>query len=82
MFLFFYFRGYFCIADCAEKADMTDFEPYMEKFVELDLARFVTNEILYNKKIMLFLFEKGNRNLLKPEVQASKDKLKTYLGNL
>ena len=53
---------------------MTDFEPYIEKFVELDLARFVTNEMLYNKKILLFLFEKGNLNLLKPIVQASKDK--------
>ena len=82
MFFFFYFRGASCIADCAEKEDMTDFEPYMEKFVELDLARFVTNEMLYNKKIMLFLFEKGNLNLLKPKVQASKDKLETYLGNL
>ena len=55
---------------------MTDFEPYMEKFVELDLARFVTNEMLYNKKIVFFLFEKGNLNLLKL------DKLETYLGNL
>ena len=80
MFLFFYFRGASCIADCAEKEDMTDFEPYMEKFVQLGLARFVSNEILYNKKIVFFLFEKGNLNLLKPK--ASKDELETYLGNL
>ena len=82
MFLFFYFRGASCIADCAEKEDMIDFEPYMEKFVELDLARFFSNAMVDNKKIMLFLFEKGNLNLLKPKVQASKDKLETYLGNL
>ena len=61
---------------------MTDFEPYIEKFVELDLARFVTNVMLYNKKILLFLFEKGNLNLLKPIMQASIDALETYLGNL
>ena len=82
MILFFYFRGYFCIADCAEKADMTDFEPYMEKFVQLGLARFVSNAKVDNKKISLFLFQKGNLNLLKPIVQASKENLETYLGNL
>ena len=61
---------------------MTDFEPYMEKFVELDLARFVSNAMVDTKKIIVFLFEKGNLNLLKSIVQASKDNLETYLSNL
>ena len=38
----------------------------MENFVELDLARSV--------KMIFDLYEKGNFNLLKPLVQASKDK--------
>ena len=53
---------------------MTDFEPYIEQFVEFDLARYVTNTVVDNKKIIFFLYEKGNFNLLKPLVQASKDK--------
>ena len=71
--IFFYFRGYSCIVDCVQKEDLTDFEPYMDKFVELDLGRFVNS----NKKhveMMIDLLEKKKFNLLKPLVQACKDK--------
>ena len=53
---------------------MTDFESFIEKFVEFDLANNVSNKVVDDKKIMFFLYEKGNFNLLKPLVQASKDK--------
>ena len=71
---FFYCRADLCIVDCVQKKDLTDFEPFMEKFVELDLARFV--HIKEEHVNMMFdLCEKGNLNLLKPLVQASKDKI-------
>ena len=52
---------------------MIDFESFIEKFVEFDLAKYVSNTV-NNKKIIFFLYEEGNFNLLKPLVQASKDK--------
>ena len=64
-----------CIADCVlQKKNLTDFEPCIEKFVEFDFARHVSNTVVDYKKIIFFLYKKRNFNLLKPLVQASKDK--------
>ena len=75
-YIVFYFRVYSCIVDCVQKKNLIDFEPYikvMEKFVELDLARFVKTK-REHLEMIFDVYKKGNFNILKLLVQASQDK--------